>query len=100
MSQTEAAFDVAAPPPPASPAPGMATPLIPVAQLQASRVAQADAAIGDLVRAHGLATPGDLMAALGVESLPRLLAMLGFTGDLPGLAREVAALVNLSPGDN
>ena len=54
-------------------------------------------AIDDLVKAHGLATPGDLMAALGVETMPRLLAMLGFTGDLDGLADEVAALVGAAP---
>jgi hypothetical protein len=50
---------------------------------QVSRASQADTAIAALVQAHGLATVGDLMAVLGIESMPRLLAMLGFTEDLP-----------------
>lgn len=76
--------------------PDVTSPAIIEEQLQASREIQASAAIADLVRAHGLATPGDLMAALGVETVPRLLAMLGFTGDLEGLAREVAATIGPS----
>ena len=70
--------------------PGAATPPRQGEQLQTSREAQASVAIAELVRAHGLTTTGDLMVALGVESIPHLLAMLGFTDDLAGLAREVA----------
>jgi hypothetical protein len=33
------------------------------------------------------------MAVLGIETIPRLLAMLGFTGDLEGLAREITPLI-------
>src|SRR5262245_59003401 len=68
-------------------------------QRRSCRVVQASRAINDLVKAHGLATPGDLMAVLGVETMPRLLAMLGFTGDLASLAGELAVLAGDSPGE-
>ena len=69
--------------------PGIPAPAIIEEQVQASRVAQANTAIPDVVLAHGMATMGDLLVALGIESVTRLLAMLGFTGDLEGLAHEI-----------
>src|SRR4051794_4346852 len=79
-------------PPTALPSSGGPLPATIEEQLQARRVAQASTGIRALVQDHGLATAGDLMAALGIETVPRLLAMLGFTGDLDGLAREISTL--------
>jgi hypothetical protein len=58
------------------------------------RVVRAMDAVMVEVQRAGVSTPGELLARRGHASLPELLAVLGFTGDLNALAAEMSAAVN------
>lgn len=62
-------------------------------QLRAARAINAMDAIFATAKERGLETPGQLMAQMGLTTLPELLGALGFTGDLDALAAEVTAAI-------
>jgi hypothetical protein len=68
------------------------------AAAQSPRAIDALDAIMGACRAHGVATLGELMARLGVQTPGRLLTALGFTGDTDALGIEVEAALRVITG--
>lgn len=62
-------------------------------QLRASRAINTMDTLFAVVQERGLETPGQLMAQMGLTTLPQLLGALGFTGDLDALAAELEAAI-------